>query len=428
MSTTPTPTPGGSPGGDATFDAILAQAFTGDAPTGESPAETPVVEGEPVSADAETPPPAETTAEEPPPPEPPEEDEPEDEQKAVSQPLDLKSSRGKRIYGSYKAFKAITEKLGFEPSVEDIDTFHRLAGDVQAMEADWDSDDPRTTAQFIERWSARSPKGLHNLTQVFPDLIARIATTTNQPQLYTQLAGGVLDRYSRALYTQAAEAADPELKKSLTLAAQVIEWQLKGTFKEGPPPTPQADPLAEREQSIAAREAALRAQATQTYAAQQSAFIVSTDDAIDASLAQSVDQALASIKPSYQPAVYDAVRAQFMTKVRDGVSQVGEAFKQFQLRYGRAVQARSEQAKADVVRAYASMASRVIQAQRSQFLKSAAQEAVAQSGARHAQLAANAARVNPASGSPVQQSILPPLPANARASERLDRKFAELGI
>ena len=108
--------------GGALLDSLI---IPGDTPVVDAPVETP---------EAETSPPPEPT------------DDDADKQLEEAQAradaenapnnLDLRSSRGKTIYGHHKAIRAVTQALGFEPTPEDMQTWYTSHADHDAMMID----------------------------------------------------------------------------------------------------------------------------------------------------------------------------------------------------------------------------------------------------------------------------------------------------
>lgn len=356
-------------------------------------------------------------------PEPPEEEEEEQEGEPRQNLLDLKKPRGQRIYGAYKAFKAMTEALGFEPTVDQLRAYVERFNDTEAMEADFNSPNPADVENFALNWNEKSPQGMVNFAAILPDFLAR-----HNAAAYAQMARPVILRYANALYERAQDPTlDENLRKALLGTAQTIELDFTGRYRTADAPR---DPLSDRERALEAKEAQIRAWEQQQQQARIDRYRSEVNRSIDEELGKRIEEALAPIKTQLQshPTIYRAVRNDFLNEIRSKVSSNSEGMRQLSLRFERSALRPTETDKNDLVRLYASMADSVIKALAPRYIREASFALKAEADRAHETHGRAAANVMPASaGAP--KPTLPKLPQGASASEALSAKIdALLGI
>lgn len=455
MSTTPVPpVPSAPPAAAPSRVALLDTIFQDVSPSPLEALATPAAEPPPAE-----PPPVEPPAEPvegTPPAEPIEEEPPADdsdlEQAAANprEPVTVTHSRWHNsVYPGYKAFKAISEQLQFTPAPEDVTSWYQTSVDSEAMAADLSKATPEHAAHFLDYWGQRSPQGVMTLLSTIPDYVARmsvqygqpallsqmadrvmqhitqVATQTGNVNLYSQVAVPILQRYENALYTQASDAiksANPQTQewgRSMLNAAQVMEFQRTGQFRQDPAaaPPPREDPLAAERARLEAERRQFTQRQQEQFQSQQATFRDTIDQVIDADVTSTVESALAPVRAQQDPEVYEMYRNQFLTELRQQVPTLGDRYRQYAVAYERAVSAPSEEAKAALKQLYASMAKTVAQTLRPKYLKLAAKTAVQQNAQTHAQLARASTQVSP-STAPISAPPAPTPPAGSTPDER----------
>lgn len=412
---------------DSAVDNLLATTGA-PAPAPETPA-APSATPEPVlgapTIEAPAPPPHVPEAEAPPDapvPEAPELEDTDDDLDAKTADkgpnwLDLNQSRGQRIYRSYKAYKSLVDKLGFEPTIDQVgEHFERFVG-TEAMLTDFTSGQPERLAEFAHNWNQKSPEGMAALASIMPEFLRQ-----SNPDAYSKLTYPVMMHMERGLKGWAGQTADEALKKSLTHAANVLEWARTGKWSDQPAAAQPVNPeLAQREQAVNQRWQQIQQQERAQHAQRWQGWRSDTDNSIASEVGKQVDEALAPIKTQYasDPVIYGALRDKFFRDVYERVAKSGDAFQRFLYRYEGAERTQSDQDRADLVSLYAAMAKRVTQAGRAELLKSAASRVKSQSDATHQKLAAAATQVSPGTaGAPPQRSITTPIPQGGSAEER----------
>lgn len=328
----------------------------------------------------------------------------EDQTQAVN-PLDLKSSRGKRIYQSYKQFKAISDATGEDLTVERVSAMRDAFVDREAMEYEFAAADPTKTRNFVEFWNKTSPEGMTKMAETLPDTLAQV-----NPGAYIHMALPVLNRYTNALYQRAQIEANPEIKESLLYAARMLDWDLNSKYRQDAEintPQPQVDPRAaevdRRYNEIQ------RFQQSQTETTRNS-WITNLDETNSRMLDAESDRVLAPLKAAYpSETTYKAVRRDFIEAVIAQVAKDQNSEQLYQIQRNRALAKMSSEDIPAIAKHYEQRASRVIRALAPSFLKESGVAAKVQSDSRNQSLAtAAAAGKGPqGQGAPVPQSITP---------------------
>lgn len=320
--------------------------------------------------------------------------------------LDLKASRGKRIYAGYKAYKAISEALGRDVNVDDAKRHFEAFSDISAMEADFTSGDPEHVSTFIDHWTKTSPDGMNTLAGVLPDKLAQ-----SNPGAYKALAVPVLSRYINALYSRGQAEQNPELKKALLYTARMAEWDIYGKYK---PDTelasqPQPDPNAEREASINSKLSQIQTWEKQQAKQAQDKWAQDLDALNNSKLEQETDNILAPIKANTPARLYNAAKRDFIEAVKEHLAKDVDGDRLYKIERNKALKSGASTAHPTLNAAHMQRASRAIRAIAPGFLKELGVSAKAQSDTRHAALsgAAEAGKAPTSAGAPRSNSIVP---------------------
>ncbi len=437
----------GSDGGGASFDAVFDSAMSAPDPApsadpvsavGSSTPDTSasLTSGEGAAPSPAAPPTPEAT----PAPVTPEAAQPEDpeaedqeletaQQTEAPNILDLKTSRGKRIYGGYKAYKAFTESLGFEPSVEQIRQHFQAHSDQLAMESEFLSGDPNAIANFASHWYNRSPQAFQQMVSQLPDQLAQGDAAT-----YQAMAVPVIQRYINAMYQQAAQEQNPDQKAAMLYAARMNDWNVFGRFRKDneitAPQQAPADPqFAAQQQYVQQGLQQITAWQQQQQVAVAQQWTQGLYQNVNSELGKQVDTALAPLKAALAPRVYAATVRDFTEAVKQHLSQDADGQRIFELNASQAQRRMSSEDYPSLTGIFMSRASRAVRALAPGFLKEAGIAAQAQSAQRHQALAASAAAGNAASatGGPASRSIAPASERQySSKSEKMDAMMDEL--
>ena len=427
-------------GGGADFDAMFSSVMS--APEPSTSADTSAPKADPVAAasapaaapavPAATPaaaPAAEPTPEAPKPAEPEadkakpaepvaiEDPEAEDAELEAAQAtdapniLDLKTSRGKRIYGAYKAYKGFVEALGHEPTTEQIQEHYQAYTDSLSMEQEFLSGDPAAQANFTAYWHGRSPQAFQQFASQLPEQLAQ-----GDPAAYTALAVPVLQRYINAQYQLAANEADPDRKAAVLYHARMADWSINNRYRKDAEiaSAPAVDPqLAAREQQVAAGLHQIQQFNQQQQWAAVNQWTQGLNQAVNSELDGAVDTALAPLKAAMPQRIFDAAKRDFTEAVKAHLSKDADGGRVFETNAARAKQRLSSEDFPALAGIFMQRASRAIRTLTPGFLKDAGVAAQVQSTQRHQalQAAAAAGNVPSAAGAPANQL---PAPASQR--------------
>lgn len=410
-----------NPGLDSAVDTLLT---TSDTPAEATPAETPVSSPEaPVD-------PAQPEGQEVPAEDPQAELDPLDDsdldkalQENRTNPLDLASSRGKRIYGGYKNYKTISETLGRDVSADEVKQYFESYSDQKAMEYEFASGDPVRAQNWVAHWNNLSPQGMAQVAAQLPNLFAQA-----NPAAYEQVAAPIIQNYISALYNRALETTDKAQKDALLYTARVLDYDINKRYRQDSELTA-PDPLSEREKIVNAKFQQIQ----QFQQSQQMAVVEqwnrSVDQQIDSEIDKLADSALSSIKAGTTQRIYNALKREFTDALVQHVAKDADGMRLLQIQRGEAQRRPSVASAAQIAREYVALASRAAGALRSQFLKEAGVAVKAQTDARlKAAQAAEAAGKSPTSSGPPRPQTIDPRTKTqyASKSEALDSSIDEL--
>lgn len=340
---------------------------------------------------------------------------------AAPNPIDLNSSRGKRIYNGYKFFKAVETELGVLPTVEEVKEYHRAHLERLAMENEFTSGDPRAADNWVANWDRTSPQGMAAVAAALPE---RLIADRNF-DAYNAVATPILNRFIGSLYDTAQAIADPESKARMIDAARIAESRLTGKFRSDEELTRVPDPMAARQSDIDRKLAQIREfESSQSYA-RSAAIVNEIDSSIGKFVDQTVEAAMAPLKTAYpsNPAyVKDCQRTFTEEAIRlADRSPSAEAYRREVEKAARG----DANARQRAVALYGSMVQHAIQTLARPFLRERikSSEVVRASAARHAQLSKSASQNAPQSaGGPSTKS----LSATPQKGETLESMMSRL--
>ena len=303
--------------------------------------------------------------------------------------LDLKASRGKRIYGGYKGYKAITEALGHEPTPDQAREYFESHTSNLAMEQEFLSGDPAAVANFSAYWHEKSPQAFQQMVSQLPDQLAN-----GDAAGYQALAVPVLQRYINAMYNAARTETDGDKQKALLYAARMNDWNVFGKFRKDAElaGSPAPDPaFAAQQQYVQQGLQQISAFQQQQQAAAYTNWSNGLSQSINSELGTVIDSALSPLKASLPARLYDAARKDFTEAVKQHLSKDVDGQRVFDLNAARAQQRLSSEDHASLTGVFMQRASRAIRTLAPGFLKEAGAAAQSQSTQRHQALAASAA-------------------------------------
>ena len=336
-------------------------------------------------------------------------------------PIDLNSSRGKRIYNGYKFFKAVETELGVLPTVDEVKEYHRAHLERLAMENEFTSGDPRAADNWVANWDRTSPQGMVAVAAALPE---RLIADRNF-DAYNAVATPVITRFIGSLYDTAMQIADPESKARMIDAARIAESRLTGKFRSDEELTRQPDPMAARQSELDGKLAKIREFESQQSYARAAGIVADIDSSIGSFVAQTVDATLAPLKTAYPQNtsyVKDCQRtfAEEVVKLANR-SPSAEAYRREVEKAARG----DSNARQRAVNLYGSMVQHAVQTLARPFLRERikSSEVVRASAARHAQLTQATSQNAPQSaGGPSTKS----LNATPQKGETLEQAMTRL--
>lgn len=390
----------------APTDAGAAAAPAVETPVPETP-ETPIDPAAPPAEEEEVDPIADELAAE----DDTETDAALQEGKATN-PLDLASSRGQRIYRSYKAYKDISDAVGQDLTPEIAKTHFESFTDKLAMDEDFKASTPESAGNFLAYWNNASPQGMATMAAQMPQLMLQ-----HNQEAYRALALPVITNYISSLYARAAVEQNKEIKDNLTYTARMAEWDLTGKFRDDAAiaAAPQIDPRAAQ---IDQRWNQIQAYDRQQQANARGAWEQNLAQTNDSTLVTEADRVLAPLQKALPSAkLFEAARGAFINAVKDHLSKDSEGERAFNLSRASAAQRLSSEDIKTLNSAFAARAIRAIRTLAPAFLKEAGVSVKSQSAQRRTTLeAAQQAGKGPTgSGAPVPQSIVPGTPKQYRS-------------
>lgn len=332
--------------------------------------------------------------------------------------LDLKSSRGKRIYAGYKGWRDLTNTLGYEPSIDELKEFHRTHTERMAMEHEFTSADPRAAVNWAQNWNKTSPQGMATVAAVLPDVLASMNS-----EAYVHMAVPVLNRFANALYERAQTELNAETKARIVDAARIVESQISGRWRTDEELNKPVDPLAAREQAIAEQMKQIQTFQQQQAEDRWGGFVRDTDSAIDKAVDEEVAKGLEPLAKAFKdsPKAFQALRNDYRAQVIDLAQKAEGAFRTFQIRYEQARRTMAETDRAEIVRQFRGMVTRSVAATRANFIRDAAGSLVKANQAQRANLQQAATKAAPAaSNAPAQRSMTSPMTKGKSADALID--------
>lgn len=348
------------------------------------------------------------------------------EAKQPVNPLDLASTRGQRIYRSYKALKEISETLGMDLTPPVAKSHYEAFTDKMAMEQEFQAATPETATNWLAYWNNTSPQGMASVASQLPQLMLQ-----HNHEAYRALALPVMGNYINSLYTRAQAETRPDVKEAMIYAARMAEWDLTGKFRDDATLQGQQNPSIDpRSAQIDARWSQIQNYENQRAAEARSAWDKQLTDANDSTLTAEVDKVLAPLQkalPSQR--LFSAAKASFINAVKDLLSKDGEGERAFNLSKQAAMGRLSSEDIKTLNAAYAARANRAVRVLAPDFLKESGVALKTQSAQRQKTLeAAQAVGKAPSgSGAPAPKSIAAGAPKQFRSnSEKMDSMLDDL--
>lgn len=297
-------------------------------------------------------------------------------EKSGSKNVRIDMPRFRNIYQGHKMAQEIRQ---FAPSVEAARGHYEAANDLRSMEADLGSGNQQGMDSFLRYWSAKTPDGMSTLAQ----RALAMAPAEVRSQIQQSMIASEIDaRYQRAL-----ESGDANELYN----ARQIDFALTGNWRkdEDLARAPKADPLSERERSIAAREQALQDQDRRTAEQSWNNFQQGTFRAMSSNVDKSIDEALgAKVVEAYKekPALLNALRNEIRNGVFAQLKKDGEWQKELGLNLQQARRQMTPERQQQLIDFYMAKARPLVRSTAKPLIAQATQNLIAQSQARHDQL------------------------------------------
>jgi hypothetical protein len=341
--------------------------------------------------------------------------------------LDLKTPRGKRIYGGYKAYKALTEALGRDLTVAEAQDHIAAYSDKLAMEhefADVAPTNPAAAANWLQYWHQTSPEGMANVARQMADYFAN----TGDKGAYVALAQPIINRYVNNLYNQATAEANPEIKKAMLFAARMVDWHTSGQYREDAALPTAPDALAQREQAVQQQWQQVQQFQQQQTVANQTYWNQQLDATNNSALEQAVVSTLEPLKSALPSRLYKAACNDFYGTIQQHLAKDVEGERIYNINRNRAAQRMSSEDQQALTGQFAQRAQRAATALKGQFLKEYGATAQRQSTQRHQALAAaaTAGKAPQTAGAPISQSITSSNRQYTSKVERMEGTIDEL--
>ncbi len=388
MATTPTP----APSGGSNFDQVGAALASEPSQAEETPSSESTESEQPT--ESESVPEPETTeqpVEKKPEPEtnPYEQD---DETDVPPQTLNtlLQSDRGRQIYQSHKTLREFQKPLeqggiGHVPSVEQIRDYYGSYRDRVIMDHDLQSQNPQQAERMLSFVfdPQRGPGSQFVASQLAPTL-AKL-----NPETYAAAAQPFITNYAGALYQryqEARDSGDEKLRSALWYAANVANYDMTGEWLTDKPPAMngngQPDPLAERKAQLDQQAAELNQREQQEAQRQENNWRQAVTAKIGTAVYSEIDKALAPLKKSAAPRIYEALRREFHDKIIGQAQTDRHAWDLYNVK----VQQARRDPSIDLAAEYTRLITPVIRNDRKKFLEEAGVTVMEQNDARHAEL------------------------------------------
>ena len=341
--------------------------------------------------------------------------------------IDLSSPRGQRIYAAYKTVKALTEPpekggLGRTFTAEEVRNWHDNAANWESFSTELATPAAAESvaANLLDIAGASTPALAQQfIKQTYQrNLAGDQAAQAAYRQVGQYIASNLIDE----LVSVAREESDSAWKSAYFGAAKVLKSYLTGRAESLPDDLlnqPAADPLAEREAALRAREEALANRDTANTKSHWQNYVASTVAAADATLRSSIETALSgpngSFKAAVPPLIFQSVVAEFERAVSKSVNSNPNAQREFRLLFTQARQNATNQAQADEYKSrigtsFMRYANTAIAGLRKQYLSDMARAAKQANGAIHTQRqqTADVAREPSTTAAPTTQPLTIP--------------------
>lgn len=331
--------------------------------------------------------------------------------------LDLKRPRGQRIYGAYKQFKEISERLGEELTPESAQAYKEAYSDRLAMEDEFASGDPAAQQNWLQYWHGANPQAFGSLMNRMADYLA-----ASDANAYVAMAQPVINRFLNQLYVNAQREQNAELKKAMTYTARMVDYYLNGDYRKDEQLPRVPDNLTQREQAIQAQMNQINQFNRQQAQSQLAAWNQSLDSANDSALSAETTKALEPLKSTLTDRLFKAAERDFREAIRDHISKDVEGNRIYNIQRNQTMRAPTQDAVAALASAYSQRVSRAVRTIGPRFLKEAgvaAQKAATQRQTA-LQASADAGRGVQTQGAPTTQSVLPSPQQFASRGEQME--------
>jgi hypothetical protein len=345
----------------------------------------------------------------------------------------LKSSRGKRIYQGYKFTRELSQPpqveqgnivgggIGHLPSIQEIRDYYQAYADQLAMENDFSSGDEAAVQGFLEHWFKPERANSDVVLGSIPKVLSQWYQKEQNPErkrllerAYIRAATPFLDNYRNSMWRRYQEAETPELKQAYYFAAQALEKDITGRYRNNPQSgqsaqPEQQDPTFAEERARFERERREFEQQRQAELAQQRMRWEAESETLrNQELDAKLDTALEVLKSHKEkaPRRYAAEKREFKELIMQDIERNQQAWAiQMALRNtaARTMDPRDREA---AQKHFMRLAESAIINRRAQFLKEIGASLPEASAARHASLQQTASKKAPtSSGAPRPQSI-----------------------
>jgi hypothetical protein len=341
-------------------------------------------------------------------------------------PIDLNSSRGKRIYNGYKFFRAVESELGVIPTVEEVKEYHRAHLERMAMENEFASGDPRAADNWVANWDRTSPRGMAAVASVLPQ---RLVADRNF-DAYNALATPVLTNFANLLYDKGKESTNADYQARLFDAARIVESLVTGKFRPDDELLKQADPMLDRQRELDAKLQQIRQFEQSQAQSRQTAIVNEIDSTIDQSIASMVEQALAPLKVAYPDnGAYVKMCQKTFTEDVVGAASRSPSLDAFRQEVARAANG-DPSAKQRAVALYRSIVGHAVQQLQRPFLREhiKSSKIVQDSQARHAKLQQAAPVGAPQSTNTPSGRSMAPAPAGKESLEQMMARLTGVAL
>lgn len=328
----------------------------------------------------------------------PEEDEEWTDEEAANTQTDetgrriVSKRRFDHLYSVYKQVREIKNALGGElPSIDELKRNSDAYTSLLEMTADLESGNPDKIGNFVDYWSQANPDALIG---IIDHGVARLRES--QPEAYRELSGVFAKQIIDDFYIRAAQFKGKPEYDDLVFAAQTLEYELTGNYRDGnevvaPDPVDQRLERARRIEEEAQRRAEESRRAEVGRIKQE--LDLSLNEAVSASLNEGLSRITDAFKS--KPNLLNSIRKSVNDAARGAMKGDRAWLLQFQRSYGDAVRSgRPESIKA-VAEMFKQRYDRAVKQVRAPIIKEATGSVMDGSAQRHAAHQSQASKTEP---------------------------------